>query len=201
MPEIKHPPRLYKLERKTRETSISVSLNLDDSSSSLIRTGYGFFDHMLDLLSFWGDFSLNITCEGDYQVDAHHSVEDTGLCLGECLNKALGDKLGIERTGFGRVPMDESLTEVSIDLSGRPWLVWKNGEILPPVIAKEEKDVWREFYKSFCTAGKFNLHILFLYGENGHHLLESATKSCGMALRQAIFRTGNKLRSTKGDLD
>lgn len=187
--------------RKTGETEITIKLMLDMPGIIAIDTGFGLFNHMLSLLAFWAGFSLSVKCKGDLDVDAHHTVEDVGLCLGGCLLECLADKKGIERTGYGRVPMDEALADVTVDLSGRPWLVWRNDVILPPVIAGEERDIWREFYKALSSAGKFNLHIDFLYGKNGHHLLESAAKGCGVALRKAAAVTGNCLRSTKGELD
>lgn len=193
--------RQAQMQRKTGETEISVKLMLDQPGNIAIDAGFGLFNHMLSLLAFWAGFSLSVNCKGDLDVDAHHTVEDVGLCLGSCLLECLGDKKGIERIGYGRVPMDEALAEVTIDLSGRPWLVWRNDMILPPVIAGEEKDLWREFYKALSSAGKFNLHIDFLYGKNGHHLLESAAKGCGVALRKAVAITGDCLRSTKGELD
>lgn len=193
--------RRAEFHRKSSETDIDIHLNLDGSGQVLAASGYGMFDHMLHLLCFWAGLDLEMRCRGDLEIDAHHTLEDTGLCLGSALLRALGDRAGIARVGFGRVPMDESLTECSIDLSGRPWLEWRGAELLPPVIAGEEKDLWREFYKAFASAGKFNLHIAFLYGKNGHHLLESAAKSAGVALRQAIKRDGDMIKSTKGGLD
>lgn len=187
-------------ERRTAETRISVALNLDGTGKTNIETGFGLFNHMLALIFFWGEMDLDIVCSGDLDIDAHHSMEDTGLCLGAAFSQALGDCRGIERTGYGRVPMDEALAEVTVDLSGRPWLVWRGDEILPPVMAGEEKDVWREFYKAFASSARCNLHVAFMYGKNGHHLLESAAKSLGVALRQAIRRQGQTIRSTKGAL-
>ena len=193
--------RHHKLKRITRETEIFTELDLDHQGSIKVETGFGMLDHILTLIAFWGGFNLEISCRGDLHVDAHHSVEDAGLCLGVCLYNALGEKMGIERAADARVPMDEALADVCLDLSGRPWLEWRGDELLPPVIAGEEKDLWREFYKAFCSSGKFNLHINFLYGKNGHHLLESAAKGCGSALSRAIKPVGNNLKSTKGELD
>lgn len=193
--------RQYKLLRKTAETDIRLEINLDGCGETNIQTGFGMLDHMLTLLAFWADLDLIISCKGDTHIDAHHTVEDVGICFGTSLNVALGDKKGIARIGYGRVPMDEALAEVSMDISGRPWLEWHGDELLPPVIAHEEKDIWREFYKAFASSGKLNLHIAFLYGKNGHHLLESAAKGCGVALRQAISVNHLKIRSSKGELD
>ena len=193
--------RQHTLSRQTKETAISLTLNLDGQGQTAINTGFGFLDHMLTLTAFWANFDLEISCQGDLNVDAHHTTEDVGLVLGSALLQALGDRHGINRVGFARVPMDEALAQVSLDISGRPYLVWRNAEILPPVIAKEEKDLWREFYKSLATSGKFNLHVEFCYGQNGHHLLESAAKGLGLALAQACQISGTSIRSTKGGLD
>ena len=156
---------------------------------------------MLTLTAFWAGFDLSLTCKGDTHIDAHHSAEDIALCLGQAFALAVGDRKGIARVGFARVPMDEALAEVTLDISGRPWLEWRGDELLPPVLAGEERDVWREFYKSFAAAARMNVHVAFLYGRNGHHLLESAAKGLGLALAQAVSLTGNVVRSTKGSLD
>lgn len=187
--------------RASKETQIVLSLAIDGSGQNTIDTGYGMLNHLLDLIAFWADMDLSVKCSGDLHIDAHHTVEDTGIVLGSALREALTKRPAIERVGFGRVPMDEALAEVSIDISGRPWLEWRGDDILPSVIAREEKDVWREFYKAFSANARINLHIAFLYGKNGHHLLESAAKGTGLALRQAVRRHGNAIRSTKGGLD
>lgn len=189
------------ISRSTSETTIAVDLHLDGGGETHIETGLGLLDHMLTLAMFWGGFALRLSCRGDIHVDAHHSVEDTGLCLGQAFGQALGDRKGIVRVGYGRVPMDEALAEVTLDISGRPWLEWRGDDLLPPVLAGEERDIWREFYKSFATAARMNVHIAFLYGKNGHHLLESAAKGFGLALAQAVTLKGNVVRSTKGSLD
>lgn len=189
------------VSRSTSETTLEVELNLDGVGETRIETGLGLLDHMLTLSMFWGGFALQLSCRGDIQVDAHHSVEDTGLCLGQAFSQALGDRKGIARVGYARVPMDEALAEVTLDISGRPWLEWRGDDLLPPVLAGEERDIWREFYKSFAAAARMNVHIAFLYGKNGHHLLESAAKGFGLALAQAVTLKGNVVRSTKGSLD
>ncbi|MDE5681896.1 MAG: imidazoleglycerol-phosphate dehydratase HisB [Mailhella sp.] len=196
--------RKANISRRTNETDISLSLNLDGTGKTSVRSGMGFLDHMLTLLAFWAKFDLELTCKGDTHIDFHHSVEDIGLCLGKALHDALlshNGANGIERTGFAKIPMDEALTEVCLDLSGRAWLEWRNDELLPPVIAGDEKDVWREFYKAFASSAKMNLHIQFLYGKNGHHLLESAAKGTGKALRRAVVINDEIATSTKGSLD
>lgn len=196
--------RIAQVRRTTKETDIGLTLNLDGTGKTSIQSGIGFLDHMLTLLAFWARFDLELTCKGDTHIDFHHSMEDIGLCLGSAFHQALlsrNNADGIERVGFAKVPMDEALTEICLDLSGRPWLEWRNDEILPPVIAGDEKDVWREFYKAFVSAAKMNLHVQFLYGKNGHHLLESAAKGVGKALQKAVVVSGDMATSTKGSLD
>lgn len=186
--------------RTTRETDVRVVLGLDGSGRAEISTGVGFADHMLTLLAFWAGFDLTLSCKGDLEVDAHHSLEDAGLSLGQALAEALGEKKGIARVGWAEVPMDESLARVTVDLSGRPWLVYADS-VLPAIIAGEEKDVWREFFKSLAIKAGMNLHIRFEYGQNGHHLLEAAFKALGLALAQAVRVTRMGVSSTKGSLD
>lgn len=193
--------RTGSVTRETRETVISLELALDGEGLTDIETGWGMLDHMLTLTAFWAGFDLRLRARGDTHVDAHHLAEDVGLCLGQAFLEALGDRKGIRRVGHGRVPMDEALAEVTLDISGRPWLEWRGDELLPQPLAGEERDVWREAYKAFVSTGRFNLHVQFLYGKNGHHLLESAAKGLGLALAQAVERSGDRLRSTKGSLD
>lgn len=194
-------PRSASIARTTRETDITVRLTLDGQGTTDIGTGIGMLDHMLTLTAFWAGFDLTIACTGDTHIDGHHTAEDVGLCLGQALAKALGDRVGIARVGHGRVPMDEALADVTLDISGRPWLEWRGDELLPPQLGGEERDLWREFHKAFITGAKMNLHISFIYGKNGHHLLESAAKGMGLALAQGVARIGHHLRSTKGGLD
>ncbi len=186
--------------RETRETRVAVEIELDGSGAAVVDTGFGFADHMLTLLAFWAGFDLKLTCRGDLEVDAHHSLEDAAICLGEALRQALGDRVGIARVGQAKVPMDEALCEVVVDLSGRPYLVYRE-EVLPPVIAGEEKDLWREFFKSLAVSARMNLHIHYEYGQNGHHLVEAAFKALGLALRRATAAEGARVPSTKGSLD
>lgn len=189
------------INRVTKETDISLFLALEGGTDIDVCTGFGLLDHMLTLTAFWAGFDLRVRCTGDLHIDAHHSAEDVGLCLGQALQDALGDRKGIARVGFGRVPMDEALAEATLDISGRPWLEWRGDDLLPPLLGGQERDLWREFYKAFASAARMNLHVCFLYGKNGHHLLESASKGLGLALNQAVTRTGNVVRSTKGSLD
>lgn len=187
--------------RTTRETQIDLRLELDGQGEVNISTGFGFADHMFTLLAFWAKMDLELTCRGDLEVDAHHSIEDCGLCLGEALRQALAGGEAVARVGWARVPMDEALADVVVDLSGRPYLVYED-DLLPQLIAGEEKDLWREFFKSLANSAKMNLHIRFLYGRNGHHLLESACKGLGLALAQAARPSGTTgAFSTKGSLD
>ncbi|GAB7080139.1 imidazoleglycerol-phosphate dehydratase HisB [Megalodesulfovibrio paquesii] len=188
------------IERNTKETQISLRLTLDGTGTADVSTGWGFADHMLTLITFWAGFDLHLTCTGDLEVDAHHTLEDLGLCLGQAFLQALGDRKGIRRVGNAKVPMDEAIAEVAVDLSGRPWIVYDDAP-LPAVIAGQEKDVWREFFKSFAVAGKLNLHLHYCYGLNGHHLLESACKGLGLALNEAVRIERSGVSSTKGSLD
>lgn len=192
--------RLATIARTTKETDIRAELRLEGAGVCSIDTGLGFADHMLTLMTFWAGFDLTLSCKGDLDVDAHHSLEDIGLCLGQVLAEALGDKAGIARVASAKVPMDEALAEVVVDLSGRPYLVYDD-TLLPAQIAGEEKDVWREFFKSLAQRAGMNLHIRYEYGKNGHHLLEAAFKALGLALRQAVQVCRTGAPSTKGSVD
>jgi len=189
------------LERKTKETSIMVTLTLDGSGKSDIDTGIPFFDHMLTLFSAHGFFDLKITAKGDLEVDFHHTVEDVGLVLGDALTKALGDRKGIHRYGHAVTPMDETLTAVSIDLSNRPFLVYNLPSNLVPSGAFNAQ-LAGEFFRAFATRGGMNLHINVHYGENEHHIIESVFKALGRALDQAVSMDDRiqSYRSTKGAL-
>lgn len=193
--------RTSQARRSTNETDINLSLNLDGTGKISVSTGFGLLDHLLTLTAFWAGFDLSLNCKGDLHIDAHHTAEDVGLVFGQALLEALGDRRGIARAGHARVPMDEALADVAVDLSGRAWLEWRGDDLLPPVMAGEEKDLWREYYKAIASSSRSNLHICFQYGKNGHHLLESAAKGLGLALAQAIRRTGVNVPSTKGSLD
>jgi len=194
-------PRTANVTRSTKETAISLTLSLDGTGKSSIQTGYGFADHMLTLTAFWAGFDLTLQCDGDMHVDAHHTVEDVALCLGQALHKALGDHSGIARVGSAKVPMDDALADVCVDLSGRPYLVLNGGELLPETVAGQEKALWHEFFKSLAAGARMNLHITLAYGVNAHHLLESACKGLGLALRSAVACTASGIRSTKGRVD
>lgn len=185
--------------RETGETKVAVSLNFYGSGEARIDTGLGCLDHMLHLFAFWAGFDLELTATGDLHVDAHHTVEDCGLCLGRAIYEATGDKQGLARIGWAKVPMDEAMAEVVLDLSGRPYLVYRES-VLPPTIFGMEKDIWREFFKSLADQARMNLHIDLAYGENGHHLIEAACKGLGLAMGCAVQSRGDILPSTKGAL-
>ncbi len=193
--------RVASIARNTKETEISVQLNLDGQGKVHVETGLGMLDHLLTLMAFWANFDVDIRCKGDLHIDGHHTAEDVALCLGQAILDALGDRKGIARVGYGRVPMDEALADVTLDISGRPWLEWRGDTLLPPMIGGEEADLWREHYKALATALRCNLHVNFHYGKNGHHLLESVAKGLGLALADAVRIQGQMVRSTKGGLD
>ena len=194
--------RSTEISRKTKETQIRVALNLDGSGASTISTGVGFFDHMLDLLARHSLIDMTIEAQGDLQVDAHHTVEDVGIVLGQCVEKALGDKKGIYRYGWAIVPMDESLAQVAIDLSGRPAYVM-NAKFTGNLIGNFPVELVDEFFKSLSTNAKMNLHVNVPYGTNNHHISEAIFKAAAKALRQAVSldpRAGDQVPSTKGTL-
>ncbi len=193
--------RIAKLERETKETRISLELNLDGTGAATIATGVGFFDHMLNLLVRHGLFDLRVQAEGDLQVDAHHTVEDVGIVLGQAVENAIGDKRGIYRYGWAIVPMDESLAQVAIDLSGRAALVF-NAPFTSPAIGQFPAELVEEFFKAFAFNARLNLHVNVAYGTNNHHISEAIFKATAKALRQAVALDprSNDLPSTKGVL-
>lgn len=172
------------VERKTKETQISIKLLLDGTGKHEIDTGIPFFDHMLSLFSAHGFFDLTVKAKGDIEVDFHHTVEDVGLVLGDALNKALGDRKGIRRYGNFTVPMDDALTSVTIDLSNRPYLVY-NVPSIPNSGAAFNVALAREFFRAFSTKAGMNLHVNVFYGQDEHHIIESVFKAAGRALDQA----------------
>ena len=188
------------VRRTTKETDIEAKLLIDGQGESSARTGMGFFDHMLESLGKHARFDLSIAAKGDLHIDDHHTVEDVGLVLGEALRQALGKKEGIERFGYGVVPMDEALARVTIDLSGRPYLVYQVKSRLKKI---KEFDLYllEDFFRAFSQTGLFNLHIELQYGENPHHIYEAIFKATARALRMACGKTGVKtIPSTKGIL-
>jgi len=193
--------RKSEISRQTRETKVRVALDLDGSGKSSPRTGVGFFDHMLDLLSRHSLIDLDVQAEGDLQVDAHHTVEDVGIVIGQALEQALGDKRGIHRYGWAIVPMDESLAQVAIDLSGRPAFVFRVN-FAGESIGAFPTELVEEFFKSIATNAKLNLHIHVPYGTNNHHIAEAIFKATAKALRQATSADprNSDVPSTKGSL-
>ena len=192
--------RFARCERDTKETEIVIELDLDGTGQYDIHTGIGFFDHMLTLLAKHGRFGLVVEAKGDTYVDAHHTVEDVGLALGQALVKALGDKAGIERYGDAWVPMDEALTQVVIDLSGRPYLVFQ-GEWSTPVLGGNfETELVEDFFQALAMSAAMNLHVRNVYGRNTHHIIESMFKATGRALRKAVTINPDiqGVNSTKG---
>ena len=191
--------RKAKIKRKTKETDIVISLKLNGKGDYDVKTGDEFFDHMLSQLAKHGNLDLSIRAKGDDIPDAHHLVEDVGIVLGDAFKKALDDKKGINRYGFGSAPMDESLVSVSVDFSGRPFLVY-DASLEKKKIGLFDEDLTEEFFKAFTMASGATLHIHKVCGKNPHHVLESAFKSFGRAVKEAIAVTGKTIPSTKGSL-
>jgi imidazoleglycerol-phosphate dehydratase len=191
--------RIAKLERETTETSICVEMNLDGVGSYDVDTGAGFLDHMLAHLSKHSKIDLTVKAKGDLEVDAHHTVEDVGICLGQCLRQALGDKKGIARYGQSSVPMEDCMADVALDLSGRPFTIY-NVNYQTERIGDFDVELIEEFFRSFVNEGKFNLHINVPYGSNSHHIAEAVFKATGQALGSAVNIQGDDIPSTKGTL-
>ena len=177
--------RIGKINRATKETRVEVELNLDGAGVTEIDSGVGFFNHMLNLFAAHGQFDLKIFCAGDLEVDGHHSVEDIGITLGTALKEALGDKRGITRYGTFFLPMDETLALVSLDISGRPFLVCEVGE-LAPMIGNFDTQLVEEFLRAFAFNAGITLHVKIFYGKNSHHKVEAIFKALGHALRAAV---------------
>ena len=196
---LKLPPRKIIHQRNTNETKITVDVNLDGTGKSSIQTGLAFFDHMLDQLARHGNMDLTVDCTGDLHIDEHHSIEDTGIALGEAIAKALGNKRGIERYGF-LLPMDDCLAQVAIDFGGRNWIVWE-AEFKREKIGEMPTEMFFHFFKSFSDAAKCNLNIK-AEGENEHHKIESIFKAFAKAIKMAVKRdiNNNNLPTTKGIL-
>jgi imidazoleglycerol-phosphate dehydratase len=196
-------PRTAEISRQTKETKIHVVLDLDGKGTASIHTGVGFFDHMLDLLARHSLIDLKVEAEGDLQVDSHHTVEDVGIVIGQAIEKALGDKRGIHRYGWAIIPMDESLAQVAVDLSGRPAFVF-NVKFTGTMIGNFPVELVDEFFKSISTNAKMNLHVNVPYGSNNHHIAEAIFKAFARSLRHAVThdpRAGDQVPSTKGSLN
>lgn len=193
--------RTSELKRVTTETDISVALNLDGSGSYTIDTGVGFFDHMLCLFAKHAQMDLTVLCKGDTQVDAHHTVEDTGIVLGQAIARALGDKARIRRYATKYVPMDEALVRTSLDISGRPYLVFQ-AELAAPALGSFDTQLAEEFFRAVAVQAGLTLHITELYGKNTHHIIEAMFKSFAHALREAasVDESLQGVLSTKGVL-
>lgn len=196
---LKLPPRIVTHERNTNETKISVTVNLDGTGKAVINTGLGFLDHMLDQIARHGNIDLNVMCKGDLHIDEHHTIEDTGIALGEAILKALGNKRGIERYAFA-LPMDECLAQVALDFGGRNWIVW-DAEFKREKIGEMPTEMFFHFFKSFSDAAKCNLNIK-VEGDNEHHKIESIFKAFAKCIKLAVKRdvNNNALPSTKGVL-
>ncbi len=195
------PVRAATIDRQTAETKISLRLTIDGSGQSEISTGVGFLDHMLTLFAKHGLFDLNVVCDGDTQVDAHHTTEDIGICLGQAFREALGNKVGIVRYGHMVLPMEETLVTVAVDLSGRNYMVF-NAPMTSPKIGEFDSELVEDFWYAFTSNAMCNLHVLLHYGRNSHHIAEAIFKAAARALRAATSidprQTG--VPSTKGKL-
>jgi imidazoleglycerol-phosphate dehydratase len=190
------------IDRKTKETAITATVNLDGSGAADIRTGIGFLDHMLEQVARHGLVDITIAAKGDLHIDAHHTTEDCGIVLGQAVAKALGEKQGITRYASIELPMDEALTRCAIDISGRPYLVWqvrlKRGKI-----GEMDSELFKEWFQAFAQHAGITLHVTNLYGDNNHHIVESCFKALARALRAAIAidpRQADRVPSTKGTL-
>ena len=196
------PARQAAIHRATKETDISVEWTLDGRGHSKIDTGIRFFDHMLELLAKHGFFDLTVQAKGDIDIDEHHTVEDVGIVMGKAFHQALGEKAGIKRFGFASAPLDETLAQVTVDLSGRPYLVY-NVKLPDRKIKSFDLGLFEDFFQAFVTHGGLNLHVNLLYGRNPHHIMEAIFKAFAKALDQATTteeRLAGKVLSTKGML-
>ncbi len=194
--------RIATIERKTKETEIKVTVDLDGTGAFNIKTGVGFLDHMLEQLSRHSLIDITLEAKGDLHIDFHHTTEDTGIALGQALAKALGDKAGITRYADVHLAMDEALTRVALDVSGRPYLVWKV-DFSQPKVGEMDTELFREWFQAFAQNAGITLHVATLYGDNNHHIAETCYKGLARALRVAISqdpRQAGRVPSTKGRL-
>ncbi len=194
--------RTASITRKTKETDIALTLCIDGTGKTELSTGVGFFDHMLDALCRFAQFDLALNCAGDLQVDAHHTVEDVGICLGKALREALGDRAGIRRVGSAYLPMDEALAFAAIDVSGRPYLAW-DADFTAPMCGAMDTQLAEEFFRAVAVNAGLTVHMNLLAGRNDHHKMEALFKAFGLALRDAARIDTNiqGVLSTKGSLD
>ncbi len=194
--------RIASVSRATKETAIEVTVNLDGTGDYRVTTGIGFLDHMLEQLSRHSLIDIALSAKGDLHIDAHHTTEDSGIALGEAVAKALGDRRGITRYGDALIPMDETLTRVALDISGRPYLVWKTA-FSQPRLGEMDTELFKEWFAAFAGSAGITLHIETLYGVNNHHIVESCFKGVARALRAAVAidpRKADSVPSTKGTL-
>jgi len=194
--------RIAKINRKTKETSIEVEINLDGKGLYKIDTGIGFLDHMLEQLSKHSLIDINLKAKGDLHIDLHHTTEDSGIAIGEAIAEALGDKRGIKRYAHAYIPMDETLSRVSLDISGRPYLVW-NVKLKVEKLGEMDTELFKEWFQAFAQNAGLTLHIENIYGDNSHHIIESCFKGLAKALRNAIEedkRILDSIPSTKGKI-
>ena len=191
--------RTAEIERKTKETDIKLKISIDRQFENQIETGIGFFDHMLTALAVHSGLSMNLSAIGDLYVDSHHTVEDTGIVLGKAFAQAIGEKLGINRYGHAYIPMDEALGFASVDISGRPYLVF-NGQFSEDKIGDFDTCLTEEFFRAFAFNAGITLHINILYGSNDHHKCEAVFKAVAHALKMAVEINGDEVLSTKGVL-
>jgi imidazoleglycerol-phosphate dehydratase len=194
--------RIAKVNRKTKETSIEAEVNLDGEGIYKIDTGIGFLNHMLEQLSKHSLVDINLKAKGDLHIDLHHTTEDSGIVIGEAIAKALGDKKGIKRYAHAYIPMDETLSRVSLDISNRPYLVW-NVKLKVEKLGEMDTELFKEWFQAFSQSSGITLHIENVYGDNSHHIIESCFKGLARALRFALekdARAGDSLPSTKGIL-
>lgn len=190
------------VERKTRETQITASVNLDGSGAARIATGIGFLDHMLEQLARHSLIDIALEAKGDLHIDYHHTTEDTGIVIGQAVSKALGDRRGIRRYGDALIPMDETLSRVALDASNRPYLIWKVA-FSRPKLGEMDTELFKEWFQAFAQMAGLTLHVENIYGDNNHHIVESCYKGLARALRQAVEldpRQAGEVPSTKGTL-
>lgn len=188
--------RTANITRKTKETEIEMEFNLDGKGIYQIETPAGFLNHMLELFSFHGGFDLKVKATGDIHVDYHHLIEDIGIVMGNCINEALSDRKGIKRYGFASIPMDEALAQVSIDLGGRAFLIYKVP--FKGFIKDMDIGIFEEFFRAVANSAKMTIHINVIYGKDLHHVAEAIFKAFAKALKESTFITGSNLPSTKG---
>ena len=190
------------INRKTKETSINVNVNLDGTGQSNIRTGIGFLDHMMEQIAKHSLIDIDLKAKGDLHIDLHHTTEDSGIAFGEALKEALGDKKGIKRYASATIPMDETLSRVSLDISNRPYLVW-NVKLSVEKLGEMDTELFKEWYHAFSQSAGITLHVENIYGENSHHIIESCYKGLARALRDAVqvdTRAKDIIPSTKGTI-